>query len=313
MIVHDLECAGLHVMLKDGDRNLFVSPTSRITDALKARIQNNKQLIIQELKERNRFADLAIHSFRPPVLKPKHDLAVVTFAIGKKSERLARYTLPRIQQYAAACSADMVVVRDDQLPRWPIGNKLRFGDIAKHYERSLLIDIDIWINDRTPSIFDTHGPGVWMHPDVHYLKEKGRYFLENELRVIGKQQDRELIFRSTKFPAPTGYYTPPEFSPLFFNTGVILMDNKHAQAWQMPPEPLTLSHTAEQAWIDLMLSNQFHIQKLDSDWNWLWFGKSFMDRIHSVNFVHLANCSHTERLRLLRRTLSKGKRNAVLC
>lgn len=300
-IVDELKLAGLSLRLQDDNTNVLVSPVSRITPEIHEQITKSKQEIIDELVKTAPPTELTF-DFSPERIVPKSELAIVVFIIGKAARLLAKRTLRNIQHYAHKCGADLIVISDDQCPKWPIGNKLRFGSIAKHYRRSLLLDVDIWVHQKSPNIFKSHSSGIWMQPDVFFVKKHGFDYLTDELELLAEQHSLEVICRSTKQESKAGrWFDPPKYCPMIFNTGVILLDQVHAAAWRLPERPLKLSHTAEQAWIDLMLSNQFHIQRLESKWNWVAFGRNFQSRIKQSNFVHLANCTHSARVRMLRK------------
>lgn len=215
---------------------------------------------------------------------PKSDACIVVVAVGKDMEPLADITLPRMERYAQNCNADLVVLTDDQCEQWPIGNKLRFGAVAKQYSRSLLLDLDIWISDDAPDIFIEHDHGVWMHDDLPLLNTAAQKDLCLEIEAIAKEHSIQL---------PS--------SPVIRNSGVLLLEQRHAASWLLPNKPIAVSHTAEQAWIDLSLSSQWpnEMKCLEPEFNWLWFARGFRDGIHSAYFVHLANCPASQRMRLL--------------
>jgi len=251
---------------------------------------NDPPLFLPESKLLNQPINEITFDFTDTPINRSSDKAIVVFCIGNKAKELSKFTMPQIEQYAEKCGADLVVVTDNQCKQWPIGNKLRFGQIASHYSRSLLLDIDVFVADHAEDIFATYSSGVWMHDDLIYA-HRWSVALLNELAYLSNH-----------------YSLPRTRHAVVYNTGVLLLDQQHAESWRLPPSPLHLSHTAEQSWIHLMLADQWDIQGMDSMWNWCWFGPNFKQRMFEASFVHLAAAPHSERLEIL----DKLQSNVVL-
>ena len=52
-----------------------------------------------------------------------------------------------MQRYAHREGADLVVITDDHVAAYPIGNKFAVQHVAASYDRTLFIDVDVWIRD----------------------------------------------------------------------------------------------------------------------------------------------------------------------
>lgn len=214
-------------------------------------------------------------------ITPHADKAIVTMAIGRKAEEVSTYTVPQMQRYADRVGAELVVIRDDQFPEFPIGNKFRMAEIGKLYDRTLFLDGDVWITDRTPNLFTLPTGKVWMHPDREQLAKFGWL-----------RQDAELLSDTQKMPLPEAI--------VCYNTGVMLFDREHAGIWQVPQHPFAATHTAEQTWIEMQaIASGVPIGRLPLRYNLQWWMRERWGK--SPAFIHhIAGATHSKRIEWLR-------------
>jgi hypothetical protein len=209
-------------------------------------------------------------------------LAIVTMAVGKQSLELAAITLPRLRDYADACGADLHVITQDECPGYPLANKFAAKNIVAAYERTAWIDIDAWVHDLESNIFDAHEPGhVHMHRDLpHSSIPDG---LKGELTSV-KQSQRNSH--------PLTYHC--------LNTGVVVLDRKHAAIYDPPVYRVPTHHLSEQTWIEIQTQlKRTHVKPMETIWNTQFWLKDFWDRVPSAKIIHFASCPHDQRLKLL--------------
>ncbi|TWU66442.1 hypothetical protein [Crateriforma conspicua] len=218
------------------------------------------------------------------VIRPRRSLAVVTVAAGREAQELLSITGQRMEEYAEQCDADFVLLSGDQCPEWPIGNKFRVAQVADRYDRTLFIDVDVWIRRDAPNLFQRYEPGkVWMHDDTPYLDCVT--WLRNEMAAVALSQQ-------AKKPRPLKCW----------NTGVVLVDRSDAVIWKAPSKPIPLGHVMEQHHVTI--SAQRHGRKIVSierghNLQW-WMKHHFRAYRSSADLIHLANAPRHERLHVLR-------------
>ena len=215
----------------------------------------------------------------PTTYTPTRPYALCTVAVGRKSQELAEYTLPAMQRYADRVGADLVVLTDDHVPAYPIANKFAVEHVADAYERTLFVDIDAFIRDGAPSMFDLPAGTVYIHDDSPFNRDPNPEWQRREYEAIARQQ------------------RVPNTASKCWNTGVVLCDREHASIWSPPVRPLITSHTAEQSWIGLQLHNSgISFSTFDVRWNTQFWFHNFEKMEPEAWFIHMAAASHAERL-----------------
>jgi len=97
--------------------------------------------------------------------------ALVTTRVENYWPELCAITMPAMERYAHEHSVDFHVITERQFPTYhPAYEKLQVHEIAKNYERTVLIDADILLHPRLPSFFDFSFDTValWM---VYQIKD----------------------------------------------------------------------------------------------------------------------------------------------
>ena len=214
--------------------------------------------------------------FNDRPVEPKNKLAIISVAIGKNATEESTITFPRFQEYADFVGADFIEVRDDQFPSYPIGNKLRIGEIVSKYSRTLFLDVDIWLRSNVGNMFELFESGsVWMHPD------KDRF-----------NNDEWFAQMAALFEMEQGVIQTPSRC---FNSGVVLFDREHCEIWSPPPKLIGLNHVSEQLWVEHQAINM-GVKELPWEYNCQWYWLDFAQREPHAKVVHLANCPHDERM-----------------
>lgn len=213
---------------------------------------------------------------KPTEIRPASRLAVCTVATGAKAEQLGQCSLPPMSKYADRCGADLVVLKEDHCPAWPIANKFQVEHVVSQYDRTLFVDVDVWIKPNAPNAFEVMPSGLWMHDDTAYLRRA--QWLEQEAKEISEGQE---------MPKPEKVRC--------WNSGVVMCDREHAAIWSAPKHPIRPTHTAEQTHVGLM-AEWWDIQPMDLRFNSQWWMKGWQSMAQDAWFVHLANMPHRQRL-----------------
>lgn len=218
--------------------------------------------------------------------KPSSTVAIVTCVVGKRAEELAEHTMEPLDQYAKRCGADLVVLTDDQFPELRVANKFQTVFVAKEYERTAFIDIDVLIRDHAPNIFEEHEPGtVWIHQDRPFC------FPDIGDRIIAEIQ---------RMSAGNRLVVPHCAKIRMRNSGVVLSDREHCQIWN-PLRKIPLSHTAEQSSVEIrLIDGKIPNETLHWKWNLQAYFERFEQLKRQAYFLHFAGIPHTEKIKCLK-------------
>lgn len=193
-----------------------------------------------------------------------------TIIIGELAQQCAEYTLPRIQRYAKKIDAELVIVDRDIYPQWPMANKFFIGSVASQYDRTFYCDIDVWIRDSCPNVFETFPAGsIYKHRDQDHL-EHGH--LERDAQILGH----------------------PGKVQNCWNSGVAILDRKHADIWTPPQRVCEFTHTLEQSTAELnIVLKGYRITPLPPAFNnQLWTGEAFSKNYATAHIIHLSGWRH---------------------
>lgn len=218
-----------------------------------------------------------------PPLEGPSDLAIVTVAVGQRAFELLEITRPMLERYATKCGADLHVITDDAYSFYPIGNKFRLAWLTEKYKRVCYIDNDVWIRESAPNLFEVVPSGtVGIYEDYPFTKD--RELFDKESDRIAKQQQVERI------------------QITMLNTGVVVFDNEHRSIWMPPPLPAPTTHLTEQSWVEYQIRrDNVPTTLLDQSMNCQWWHGNFQYAEPAAHIVHLAACSHDERVYRLRK------------
>ena len=136
----------------------------------------------------------------------KERRVIYTVVIGESTKQLAKITMPRMQHYARRCHADFIVHEKSTVdgPHFSKFDAIIDG-CALGYDRVLFLDADILVASDEEDIFDSYTCA-----------------LQNEFRppVGAVPAVVECAF------AEIHRNFDPNFSPPYYNSGVILLDRK---------------------------------------------------------------------------------------
>lgn len=214
---------------------------------------------------------------------PGGKLAVCTIVIGEAAEQLAEYTLPRIRKYADRINADLIVIDKCNYPQWPMANKFAIGSVVKNYDRTYYVDIDVWIRDKCPNVFETfEDHTVWVHQDANYLD---RGHLEEDTHRLSR----------------------PGIELDCWNTGVVLQAREHWDIWTPPTKMQFTSHTCEQSSVELAIKDKnYKVGLWTPLWNnQYWTGQLFWNSFYDANVIHLSGIKNPTRIPILERLVKE--------
>jgi hypothetical protein len=182
------------------------------------------------------------------------------------AKRCAEYTLPRLERYAKKIDAELVIVDKDAYPKWPMANKFFIKSVASQYDRTFYADIDVWIRDHCPNVFEVFPSGsIYKHRDQEHL-ELGH--LEGDAKILGH----------------------PGLVQHCWNSGVVILDRKHADIWTPPKAVSKFTHTLEQSTAEVNIALKgYKITRLPVAFNnQLWTRDAFWKHYDSAHIIHLS-------------------------
>ena len=183
-------------------------------------------------------------------LPPAHlqKKAVITLTMGTEYNAIAQLTHPTLKAYAKKIGADFHVIEDRVLRHnVPIGyEKIQLKEFLKKYHRIIFIDTDIIVRPDTPDLF-TFVPEGWFGALNEGEWMPGRIkSLENSCKEFG--------------------LAAPHFKNQYYNTGVMVLEQRHAEILEEPP--IYIDHFYEQSYLNIMLArNLVKIRNLSINFN----------------------------------------------
>lgn len=205
---------------------------------------------------------------------------ILSMATGTHAQAVYAYTGPNHRAYAAQVGADYVCLGNRLFDSWQM-EKLRASFFVSQYDWILWIDSDLFFMPHCPDIFDAHPDPTRVYgvDDADYVPSMEPFHWE--MQGVMDSQGLPRI----------------EWTERMINSGMILA-SQHSASWQMPPNPLPLTHCSEQLWHDYLMGDKFY--KIDRRWNWQAWQKDFAEGVDHAYIVHLAGQDHATRMRLLR-------------
>lgn len=219
-------------------------------------------------------------------LSSKHSTTlVITVAAGEAYENLLKdYTASPMKAYAKRIGADFITLTGITQKWWGL-EKFRIGPIASHYERTLFVDADVLIKTDAPNIFNEVPIGhVAMAND--WELEGNHNWHRTQRQQLWESQD-----------------VPPLYPEHLRNSGVVVVDQMHADIWTPPLKRMPENHVDEQFWIERW-SRFYDFHQLDMRWNNQWYYPDFSITKNSAYFLHFACCPMPERIKQLKKELS---------
>lgn len=83
--------------------------------------------------------------------------AIVTTTVNDYFPELCEYTIPNLKRYADKIGADFIRITDRKYPELhPAFEKLQVHEVAKHYDRTILIDADIMVDPKSIDLTEVY-------------------------------------------------------------------------------------------------------------------------------------------------------------
>ena len=217
---------------------------------------------------------------------------IVTVVVGKDFTQQFQWTFPPMQSYADHLGAELIVLSGNRCPHWAIENKFRVANIIRLFDRTLFLDVDVFVRNDAPNIFDEVPVGCIGVLDelqlFNYAPWAYRYIVMDEVRQSQGMQPAKVT-RS-------------------FNSGVIVFDREHAELFDPPKHPLPKHWCAEQNLLTARIEEaNTPVYPLERKWNCLWNADGFMDQHSQAHFVHLNGCNPIQRIDLLKQLAANGR------
>lgn len=228
----------------------------------------------------NKSQSQGLTSFRhhvEPVPHAKSKRLVITIATGS-SQRILAETAGPMKRYAERCGADFIAITNGT-QAWPLAEKFRIAHYARHYERVLFLDADVFVRGSSPDIFEEVPAGrVAMYDDTPSLlrSDQGLDWLREEL---------EIVCESQRWSRPTAAFC--------LNSGVVLFDGADAGIWSPPEHPFPTFHCAEQDIVQVRSTATDRLFFLNEKWNWQFWANPTLAGIENAHFVHLSGMSQS--------------------
>lgn len=195
--------------------------------------------------------------------------AIVSIAIGKDFEALAKVTWPRLKKYAQRIGADFIPITEQKVsvtsPHW---EKFQLYDYLQVYDRIIYMDCDIVIRNDADNLFDVVPYGsIGMFDEAPFTNNRG-YSIEK-----GSEDYNIKDFM---------------WDGKYYNTGIIVLSKEHRYLFKKPEKEIF--NFFEQTYINLVVQKyggQVH------DLHFKYNRMSCMDAIsgeprHSCQFIHYA-------------------------
>ena len=172
------------------------------------------------------------------------EYAIVTFVVGEKYTDIFKIVKSSWQNYAKKCEADLIVI-DDYIDynslngRSPIWQKLLLIDSPhlKKYKKVCYLDSDIYINSKSPSVFEVNvfnKVGMVRHESLFYPQSHVIQY-ERWLKLMDVTKKDQFIADRIRNVFKNYYanYGLRLDTDLKFNAGVLLFDpNLHGELFK---------------------------------------------------------------------------------
>lgn len=220
--------------------------------------------------------------FYDDIPEPKSTLAICVIPANESAKKLLRITRQRIKGYARECGADYIELTGDQHPDWPMANKYRVGQVTSIYEKTLYLDCDILVSDKTPNIFEITPDDkisgfdeycIWSQKDYSWIEREQDIIIRKTL--TDKQAEKFLDNGRTIYPK------------VMINGGVLVIPKSCAKYYQQPTDTYPKQWCFDQNYLTLLVYGEDVFNPLDLKWNCLftcedgfWYNSSEAYFIH---------------------------------
>lgn len=224
-------------------------------------------------------------------------IAIITMAIGKDYERIAKLTYPSIRNYAEKINADFINLEEDcseiKDPHW---KKFCLYKYFQKYDRILWLDSDLIIRDDCPNLFE------FVPENRIGIFEEGKYISRGEYIKGGIDI----------------YKIPFEWDGRYFNTGVMVLSKCHARLFTPPSKEIKESKNfvsggmiytflGEQTYLNIRILTDDVFSESIFELNYRFNRMTLMDEItgeprHTSYIIHYAGCPSKD---LMEETIEK--------
>lgn len=226
---------------------------------------------------------------KPLNLTPTAKTAIVTAATGRRGRELLEVSGPLLRAYAARLGADFVTLTRKH-PSYALSVKWGIRRVLEHYERIVFLDADILVPADAPDLFDLcRVSHIGASDELPWLTMANPKVLDEYQRVRTGQGKQRV---------PCSQY---------FNSGVIVASQYHADLFGPPPGPAPVHHCLEQHWWNARLyDTATPVTVLPREANWQWWTDREFKVAPSNAMLHFSGIqSHTSRMRYMKQFAAK--------
>jgi hypothetical protein len=212
--------------------------------------------------------------------------AFVVVCVGQHAEDCLKITEPRFKEYAAKCSMDYVVIRDDLCPAFPMFNKFRIINVLENYESIFYVDTDVIISRDSPNIEEVYSKDKILFYDELYdcLFGQGHPGWAN-------REAKEVSFSQTGVEVGL---------KLMANGGVLYIPRKYKHYYRPPDRDVPLYQCTDQILLTTRIWHAVNVYNLiEYKWNCGYVSPSFWERFQDSYFIHANSLIGYSRLKFL--------------
>lgn len=214
--------------------------------------------------------------------KPTSQIAVVTVAAGRHAEDCRKITRERMRSYADRIGADFVELSGDMYPDYPMMNKFRLYNVAKKYDRTLYLDVDVLVTRDTPNIFcEVAAQSVGLY-DEHRDTFRSWDWAQIQTDKVAHSQNMKVL--------------PLRWSA---NGGVIVLPKSRANVYRPPARPMPTHWCSDQQLLTLRVAESGPVHLLSHHWNCIRNAPDWKYRWKESWMLHFNELTGDDRLRAM--------------
>jgi hypothetical protein len=198
-------------------------------------------------------------------------------AMGQTCSEMAELTSPFAKRYADKIGADFILITgESENNDHPTMNKYGMAGITKHYDRSIILDADIFVLPKAVNLFD--------------IIPKGNVGLTE---CFSRLPQQEWMYREiTELMASQGLLPCVTQKTKYWNAGIQVLDRKHTHLYyDSPKHPFPSFWCNDEHWGRYNIErHSLPVANIPETYHWCWFYDRDFELLQEFNpsFIHLA-------------------------
>jgi hypothetical protein len=235
--------------------------------------QNNTHRPILEVNTNQKsYLTKWIHIEEPEINPTKPNLLLTVATDG--FDQVLELTEQSLINYSNKINADYIKISKSTQDWWGL-EKFGIGSYANYYDRVVFIDADIFIRDNSPNILE-----------IVPIDQFGIYEEKKDLELTRQ----EIFIRD--YRAMCRFLNKEPYDRKFFNTGVMVFNQKHKEVFQAPTTFFKCYHCAEQDLVENnLIKGKYSIYSLPKTLNCQHWTHSFKREEKDAYFIHFSGLS----------------------